>query len=156
MGHIATTVATVAALLLVVGGMAASAGPGGETIRTVSHVLDLGSIDADGSGEVGDSVADTFTSVNEMRDGSDELIVGRDLFTCTMADVEAGMWECSGTTTFEDAGAITYQGAFDATGKSVMAITGGTGDYKGARGWVVYKPLPGDDFPYEGSYHLLP
>ena len=47
-------------------------------------------------------------------------------------------WECSWTT-FLPKGQITVQGPFSDTGDSVLAITGGTGKYRNARGEMELK-----------------
>ena len=156
MKRIATAGAVASFVVVMVGNLIANAGPQVQTIRAISHTMNLGGVDADDSGEVGDTIADAFTSISDMRDEADETVIGFDRFTCSMTSAEPATWHCYGTTTFNGAGDITYQGSFNPNGKSVLAITGGTGDYEGAGGWVVFKPLSGDDFPYGGVYHVLP
>ena len=48
------------------------------------------------------------------------------------------MWECIWTT-FLAEGQITVEGPFSDTGNTKLAITGGTGAYGSARGWMELK-----------------
>jgi hypothetical protein len=155
MKRIALMACAAALLAVIAGGMVANAGPRGRAIHVISHTVDLGGADADGSGQVGDAVGDSFTSVSEIRDADDETVIGRDRATCSMADPAEGRWHCYGTTEFDGLGSITYQGVLDPTGRSVNAITGGTGRFRGAGGQVVFEALAGDDYPFDCLYLLL-
>jgi hypothetical protein len=155
MKRIAAAGALAVCLVVLVGNVMATAGSGSQTIRSISHTPDFGVIDADGSGDAADSFADGFTALSEMRAEDDVTVIGSDVNTCSLADVVQQLWNCHGATTL-GGGTIMYQGVFSLGARSVVAITGGTGDFKGARGWVVFKPLVGDDFPFLSVYHLIP
>ena len=121
-------------LVLVVG---ASAGPdghkGGKTIRVVEHAT----TDAITNGTTGDDVGNILTFANEVFDGADTQQVGTSQGSCIRI-VVGESWECSWTT-FLPKGQITVQGPFSDTGDSVLAITGGTGKYRNARGEMELK-----------------
>ena len=121
-------------LVLVVG---ASAGPdgheGGKTIWVVEHAT----TDAVTNGTTGDDVGNILTFANEVFDSADTQQVGTDQGYCIRM-VVGESWECSWTT-FLPNGQITVQGPFSDTGDSVLAITGGTGKYRNARGEMELK-----------------
>ena len=98
-------------------------------INLVEHastdaVLDLG--------EKGDTVGDILTFANEIYDEANKTKVGSDNGWC-IRTVAGKSWECFWTTTLKD-GQITVEGPFLDAGDSVVAITGGTGEYAGASG----------------------
>jgi Allene oxide cyclase len=98
-------------------------------INLVEHastdaVLDLG--------EKGDTVGDILTFANEIYDEMNKTKVGSDNGWC-IRTVAGKSWECFWTTTLKD-GQITVEGPFLDAGDSVVAITGGTGEYAGASG----------------------
>jgi hypothetical protein len=54
--------------------------------------------------------------------------------------IEVGVsWQCRWTTTLDN-GSLTVEGPFLDAGPSVLAVTGGTGDYRGARGSMRLSP----------------
>ena len=75
---------------------------------------------------------DLLTFHNELFDEANAKVVGSDQGDCVR--IEAGVsWECRWVNVLEG-GSITVEGPFfDAKG-SALAITGGTGLYRGARG----------------------
>lgn len=104
----------------------------GETTMTI-HVVERATTDiVTDTGEEGDSVGDILTFANEVYDENNEAQVGTDNGYCFRTEAGAA-WECAWTVTLED-GQITVQGPFLDAGDSVLAITGGTGAYAGARG----------------------
>ena len=98
------------------------------TFTVVEHadtdtVIDLG--------PHGDSIGDTLAFGNPVYDAKGTK-VGSDQGSCVRTKV-ATAWECSWTTTLKG-GSIVVQGPFyDASG-STLAITGGTGRWREARG----------------------
>lgn len=80
----------------------------------------------------GDSTGDLLTFHNEVFDEGNEVVVGTSHGDCVRIEVGVS-WQCRWTTTFED-GSITVEGPFYDAAPSVLAITGGTGAYRGARG----------------------
>ena len=121
------------ALILAMGTTVAAASRGGQTIAVVEHadtdiVVDLG--------DPGDSLGDMLPFGNPIFDAADRHQIGRDEGLCfrTLVDGALTGWECTWTTLLAD-GSITVQGPFpDSLEDSTLAITGGTGRYRNARG----------------------
>jgi allene oxide cyclase len=96
------------------------------TIHVIEHA-DTDSIDVDAVGHV-------LTFANPVFDSSDATKVGTDQGYCVRV-VAHTSWECNWTTFLHD-GQITVEGPFSDSGNTVVAITGGTGKYAKARGWM--------------------
>ena len=115
----------------------ASAGPGdhhgGRTITVVEHAT----TDAVTNGTAGDDVGNILTFANDVFNAADTQKVGTDQGSCIRM-VVGESWECSWTT-FLPEGQITVQGPFYDASDSVLAITGGTGAYRNARGEMELK-----------------
>ena len=80
----------------------------------------------------GDSTGDLLTFHNELFDEANADVVGSNQGDCVRIEVGVS-WECRWVNVLEG-GSITVEGPFfDAKG-SLLAITGGTGLYRGARG----------------------
>lgn len=84
------------------------------------------------TGAEGDSVGDILTFANKIYDEKNENEIGSDNGYC-FRTVAGAAWECHWILTLEK-GQITVDGPFYDTGDSVLAITGGTGDYATASG----------------------
>ena len=84
------------------------------------------------TGASGDSAGDILTFANEVFDADDKNKIGTDQGHC-IRTVPGKTWECFWTLTL-DKGQITVEGPFNDTGDSLFAITGGTGDFAGAKG----------------------
>ena len=80
----------------------------------------------------GDSTGDLLTFYNDVFDEANTDVVGTSHGECVRIEVGVS-WQCRWTTTLET-GSITVEGPFLDAGPSVLAVTGGTGDYRGARG----------------------
>jgi hypothetical protein len=91
---------------------------------TTDAVTDLGT--------KGDSVGDLLTFANEIYDEHNQKLVGHDNGWC-IRTVVGTAWECYWTLELED-GQLSVAGPFLDAGDSVLAVTGGTGKYYGARG----------------------
>lgn len=83
-------------------------------------------------GAKGDSAGDLLTFANEVYDEADKTKVGSDNGFC-IRTVPAKAWECYFTVTL-DKGQVTVEGPFYDAADSTLAVTGGTGEYKTARG----------------------
>ncbi|HEX3266808.1 MAG TPA: dirigent protein [Gaiellaceae bacterium] len=140
---------------------ASSGGPGhgkdGSPIRhgKVIHVVEHATTDAvtnhaDGAA---DSVGDVLTFTNDVFDKNDSTKVGSDQGYCVRM-VVGQSWECVWTT-FLDRGQITVEGPFYDTKDSVLAVTGGTGAYSFARGWMELKSRAGGT-EFDFIFHLSP
>ncbi len=80
----------------------------------------------------GDSLGDTLTFANEVFDARSGKKVGTDQGQCVRT-VVGEAFECYWTT-FLPRGQITVEGPFYDAADSTLAITGGTGAYRNARG----------------------
>jgi hypothetical protein len=80
----------------------------------------------------GDSTGDLLTFHNELFDESNTDVVGSDQGDCVRIEVGVS-WECRWVNVL-DGGSITVEGPFFDAKASTLAITGGTGAYRGARG----------------------
>jgi len=135
---LAGLVAAVGLTIAVVTG-GASTTPG-QTVHVIEHA------NTDTLADVppaGDSTGDVLTFHNPVFNASDSNQVGRDSGYCIQ--IKAGdpsSWECNWTTFLKD-GHITVEGPFFDTKDSVLAITGGTGAYRDARGVMELKSKAG-------------
>jgi allene oxide cyclase len=80
----------------------------------------------------GDSTGDLLTFHNDLYDESNSDVIGSDQGDCVRIEVGVS-WECRWVNVL-DGGSISVEGPFFDAGPSALAITGGTGDYRGARG----------------------
>jgi hypothetical protein len=95
-------------------------------------VVERATTDAVTNGTSGDDVGNILTFANDVFNASNTRKVGTDQGSCIRM-VVGESWECNWTT-FLPAGQITVEGPFYDTADSVLAITGGTGKYRNARG----------------------
>src|SRR3954462_145560 len=97
------------------------------------------------------STAPTLTSANEAFARADAHVVGTDQGYCVRV-VAGKSYECNWTTSLAG-GQITVEGPFLDAGDSTLAITGGTGRYRKARGFMKLHSLEnGTKFAFE--FHL--
>ena len=116
----------------------------GNTIHVIEHAT-TDSVDVDAVGHV-------LTFANDVFDSADTSKVGTDQGYCVRI-VVGQTWECTWTT-FLPGGQIVVAGPFSDTGNTVLAITGGTGDYQNARGFMelAYHDAAGTKFDF--VFHL--
>jgi hypothetical protein len=107
----------------------ASAGPNVTRIQAVEHASTDTLVDLTTNG---DSTGDLLTFHNDLYDEDNQEAVGSDQGECVRIEVGVS-WECRWVNVFDD-GSITVEGPFLDAGPSNLAITGGTGAYRGARG----------------------
>jgi hypothetical protein len=80
--------------------------------------------------------------------------VGVDQGNCIRASTVNGRWECMWTT-FLPRGQVTVEGPFlDAKATTQLAITGGTGQYSNARGWMTLHLRSDGNFDF--VFHFQP
>jgi hypothetical protein len=111
-------------------------------------------LDLDHSGSASDSVGDTNVFSADFYDGDRK--VGIDGGTCTLVRLPA-IYHCIATNSFA-AGQLTVMtlADFSQTAPGHFAITGGTGEYRGARGEVTYIDNPDpqrDDVTFRFATH---
>ncbi len=105
------------------------------------------------TGAKGDSAGDLLTFANEVFDAKDAQKVGNDSGWCIRV-VAGKSWECFWTLTLAD-GQITVEGPFLDAGDSVVAVTGGTGKYKGVRGEMALHARDAKGSAYDFKYSLI-
>jgi len=143
-------VAIAAAIVIVSSAMAigvAAAEP--QEVKVIEHATTDAVTD---TGAEGDSAGDILTFANEVFDADDKAKVGTNQGIC-FRTVPGKAWECFWTRTL-DKGQITVEGPFYDTGDSVLAITGGTGNYAGAQGEMALSAIGTDGKAYSFVYRL--
>jgi allene oxide cyclase len=120
------------------GGRGGDHGGQGRTIALTEHADTDVTTD---TGAAGDSVGDILTFANPVFDAADATQVGTDQGYCIRV-VKGAAYECTWTTFLAD-GQIVVDGPFFDAKDSTLAITGGTGRYRGARGEMELKSLSG-------------
>jgi hypothetical protein len=83
-----------------------------------------------------------LTFHNRVYNSADAKVVGSDQGYCVRIAPAEGSWECNWTT-FLRGGQITVEGPFFDKKNSVLAITGGTGAFRKARGEMKLNSLHG-------------
>ena len=123
-------VGAASALVLVVSLVSVSvAGPNVTRLAVIEHATTDTVVDLTTNG---DSTGDLLTFHNELFDDGNEIVVGTDQGECVRIEVGVS-WECRWIN-FLERGSISVEGPFFDDGPSALAITGGTGAYRGARG----------------------
>jgi hypothetical protein len=141
---VVATAVTIAAWTTVAGGSSSSMG----TVHVVEHAV----TDAVSNGSAADKLGNVLTFANPVYDSADTKKVGTDNGFCVRT-VKGKTWECMWTTFLSD-GQITVEGPFSDTGNTKLAITGGTGGYANAGGWMKlnYHNEKGTEFDF--VFHL--
>jgi len=136
--------------LLVIAALAMMAFAAQDETTTTIHVVERATTDAVAdTGEEGD----ILTFANEVYDENNETQVGTDNGYCFRTEAGA-TWECAWTVTLDD-GQITVQGPFYDAGGSMLAITGGTGAYAGARGQMTLGFRNDEGTEYDFTYEII-
>ena len=104
-------------------------------------------------GAKGDSVGDLLVFANGVYDPANKVQLGTDQGYCVRTIVGKS-WECIWTITLKG-GQITVEGPFLDAGDSLLAVTGGTGDYAGAKGSLKLHPRDAKSSSYDFTYDLL-
>ena len=121
-----------------------------EKIQVVERALTDTTIDL---GAKGDSAGDLLTFANPIYDAANKTKLGSDQGYCVRV-VVGKSWECFWTLLLAD-GEITVEGPFYDTGDSVLAVTGGTGKYAGAKGSMKLHSRDAKSTSYDFLYELL-
>jgi allene oxide cyclase len=123
-------------------------GRNGKTITVIEHATSDTTTD---TGAPDDSVGDVLTFANDVFDAADAQKVGTDQGYCLRV-VAATSYECTWTT-FLPGGQIVVAGPFYDAKDSTLAITGGTGRYRDARGTMDLRSrMGGTEFAF--VFHL--
>ena len=154
MRRVAMKVVLLALAVAMVGAVAAWAGGGhhgkgsGRALTVIEHATTDATTD---TGAPGDTAGDILTFSNQVFDRSDAHAVGTDQGYC-IRTVAGKSYECNWTTILAD-GQITVEGPFLDAGDSTLAITGGTGRYRHARGFMKLHSLEGGT-KFAFKFHL--
>jgi hypothetical protein len=142
------------AALAVAGGLIAAAFAAGpvfaaQELKMVEHATTDAVTD---TGASGDSAGDVLTFANEVYDADDKDKIGTDQGIC-FRTVVGKAWECFWTLSL-DKGQLTVEGPFYDSGDSVLAITGGTGEFAGAQGDMLLSGKGTDGKAYYFTYRI--
>ena len=129
-------------------------GQGQKRHGKVVHVIEHATTDAisNQGGGAGDATGNILTFSNDVFDQGNSTKVGSDQGYCVRL-VVGESWECNWTT-FLANGQITVEGPFYDTRDSVLAVTGGTGDYANVRGSMELKSRSGGT-EFDFIFHLI-
>jgi allene oxide cyclase len=117
------------------------------------HVVERARSDATAHiGPKPDNRGDVLTFTNEVFDAADKTKVGSDQGFCIRVAVGKS-YECLWTTSLAG-GQITVEGPFLDAGDSVLAVTGGTGRYAGARGEMALHARDAKGSEYDFKFSL--
>jgi allene oxide cyclase len=120
----------------------------GKTITVVEHATTDATTD---TGDPGDTAGDVLTFANEVFNAGDTAKVGTDQGYCIRV-VKGTSYECNWTT-FLPGGQVVVEGPFLDAANSTLAITGGTGRYRGARGTMDLRSLAGGT-KFQFAFHI--
>jgi hypothetical protein len=112
----------------------AASGSGSTSSTTTIRVVEHADTDVVSNGTKADTLGNVLTFANPVYDAADAKRVGSDNGFC-IRSVKGKTWECVWTTLLPK-GQITVEGPFSDTGNTKLAITGGTGAYATARGFM--------------------
>ena len=119
------------------------------TFTVVEHATTDATTD---TGKKGDSAGDLLTFANALYNAGNTKKVGSNNGYCVRT-VVGKSWECWWTA-FLAGGQITVEGPFLDAGPSKLSITGGTGKYSRARGWMDLKARNDKGTEYDFTYHV--
>jgi allene oxide cyclase len=122
----------------------------GDKIQVIEHADTDATVDL---GAKGDSVGDVLTFANPVFDAGNKTQLGSDQGYCVRV-IAGKSWECIWTLRLKE-GQITVEGPFYDAGDSLMAITGGTGKYAGAKGSMKLHARDAKGSSYDFTYELL-
>jgi allene oxide cyclase len=105
------------------------------------------------TGAAGDSAGDVLTFANAIYDAKDAKQVGSDQGYCVRV-IAGKSYECAWTNSLHG-GQIVVSGPFFDAKDSTLAITGGTGVYRSARGTMSLHALHGGK-EYAFAFHIQP
>jgi allene oxide cyclase len=150
MGRVAVKVVSLALAVAMVGAVAAWAAGGhhgkgsGRALTVIEHATTDATTD---TGAPGDTAGDILTFANQVFDRTDAHAEGYCIRT-----VAGKSYECNWTTILAG-GQITVEGPFLDAGDSTLAVTGGTGRYRHARGFMELHSLEGGT-KFRFEFHL--
>jgi allene oxide cyclase len=120
------------------------------TLSVIEHAVSDKVID---TGKAGDTSGDLLTFNNPIYDSANKTKVGHDQGDCIRISPKQGTWECRWLTFIAGRGAIMVEGAFFDGRDNTIAITGGTMEFRNARGSMKLVARKGG---YDFVFMLLP
>ena len=146
-------VAAVAVGVPVFAAVNATANDKGKQDAGAIHVVEHATTDEVTNGSSADAAGNVLTFANEVFNAADTAKVGTDQGYCIRV-VVGKTWECNWTT-FLAGGQITVEGPFSDTGNTVVAITGGTGKFRNARGSMELNFHNAAGTKFDFIFHLI-
>jgi hypothetical protein len=136
-----------------IGALATTAGGNSTSTAATFTVVERATTDAvTETGKKGDSAGDLLTFANALYDAGNAKKVGTDNGYCVRT-VVGKSWECWWTA-YLPGGQLVVEGPFLDAGPSKLAITGGTGKYSRARGWMNLRARNDKGTEYDFTYHV--
>ncbi len=149
------TVAGLVACIVLVATLVSAADQKRVSTPMTVHVIEHATTDVViNTGKKGDTTGDLLTWHNKIFDSKNKKQVGRDQGDCVRINPEQGSWECRWIT-WVHGGAITVEGPFYDSKDNTIAITGGKGKFKNARGTMTLKARKGGA-EYAFIFHVIP
>jgi hypothetical protein len=108
------------------------------------------------TGKKGDSPGDLLTFHNVVYDATNSHKIGHDQGDCIRISPHRGTWECRWLTFIDGRGAIMVEGAFFDGRDSTLAVTGGTMEFRNARGSMKLSVRNAAVPTYNFDFQLLP
>jgi len=106
-------------------------------------------------GKSGDSLGDLLAFGNPIYNATNAKKIGRDEGSCIRTNLGVA-WECTWTTILPG-GSLTVEGPYlDSLHDSVLAITGGTGIYRMARGQMTLHTRNAKGTAFDFVFHIIP
>ena len=120
------------------------------TLTVVEHATSDTVVD---TGPVGESLGDILAFGNPIYSTDNTTVIGRDQGYCVRTNVGQG-WECNWTVLL-DQGSLVVEGPFyDDLHDSELAITGGSGAFRDARGEMTLHARDAAGTEFDFIYHL--
>ncbi len=118
------------------------------------HLVERATTDAVSvhAGGGADQAGDILTFSNNLFDASDTTKMGTDQGYCVRM-VAGKSWECH-FTVLVSGGQLSVDGPFLDAGDTAMAVTGGTGNYQGARGEMLLHARDAKGSAYDFAFSL--
>jgi allene oxide cyclase len=141
-----------AAIGIVVGAATFSAAqPASRTIHVIEHANTDTVVD---TGASGDTTGDLLTFHNPVYDSTNAHKVGHDQGECIRISPSLGTWECRWVT-YLAGGNVTVEGPFADHHDTTLAVTGGSGGFRTAKGQMALKARNGGT-QYDFIFTLYP
>ena len=149
MTNLLRTGLTIALMSASAAGLSMASASAATSLTVVEHAASDAVTD---TGDKGDTAGDILTFANDVFDAGNANALGTDNGWCVRT-VPGKAWECFWTLSLKD-GQITVEGPFLDAGDSVLAVTGGTGAYAGARGEMKLHARDAKGSEYDFVYNL--